>query len=152
MTDLQMTDCKVTGSVPAGTFVNANGMLHIHLENNIISSFDTSNLKFMPSLETLQLTNNKMTELLDPYQFCPGSACENMTITVISNAIPCDAKLCWAKKSSNITLVRDNCLGKTWDAVTEGEMQCIGEYDLDFLILITFLMGISSYLMLISRG
>ena len=111
--------------VPADTFVNASGIVNLFMGNNFhMTKFEVSNIKYMPLLETLELSHGSLSKIGNATSYCRGSACTNLEILIDGNPIPCDKHLCWAKMNTSITVTRDNCLGRIWNNITLNGLPC----------------------------
>ena len=127
MEKLRLSINFITG-VPANTFVNATGLTELLLWKNKLTEFHMGNLNYMPHLKTLDLQENHLTELQDPYPHCPGYKCGNLTISASGNSIPCDYKLCWAKAATKIGVLLSSCLGKQWTDIIANDLNCHCKY------------------------
>ena len=92
--------------------------------NSLMTKFDISNLKYMPSINLLDLSQNNLAKIGNATFYCHGSACTNLEILFDQNPIPCDKHMCWAKMNTSITVKRDSCLAKQWINVTLDDLPC----------------------------
>ena len=118
---------QISGNVPSTWFNDLKNLKKLNLDGNQIDSFDFTCLSYLPKLKILDLRDNQITFMEDPYVWCRGTSCSILEITATGNTLPCNSSFCWDKHFSGITLTRDDCFGKTWSAVTADDLQCEGQ-------------------------
>ena len=118
---------QISGNIPSTWFNDLKNLKKLNLDGNQIDSFDFTSLSYLPKLKILDLRDNQITFMEDPYVWCRGTSCSILEITATGNTLPCNSSFCWDKHFSGITLTRDDCFGKTWSAVTADDLQCEGQ-------------------------
>ena len=122
-----VSDNQISGSIPSAWFIHLKKLRKLILDGNQVDSFDFASLSYLPALKILDLRNNRITSMADPYTWCSGTSCNILEITAMGNSLPCNSSFCWDKHFSGITLKRDDCFGKSWSAVTMLDLQCKGQ-------------------------
>ena len=129
VTEILISNNQISGSIQSQWFTNLRNLQIFELSSNQVDSFDFASLSYLPALETLDLINNQITFLGDPYLWCSGKPCNSLEIKMRGNTLPCNSSLCWDKHFSGVILKRDDCFGKIWSSVTMEDLQCKGEYN-----------------------